>query len=108
MGQHYSSDERERDPHKLPDIEVFQLTAAETAAQDEDLIRQYSKRHEFRLCNMNSRVREAMLDAIVEEEGIEGGWFWWYCFPGCMPEGPAMGPFSSYAEALQDARSQED
>ena len=71
---------------------------------DEDLVYEYSKRHEFRLCHMNGKVREAMLDAIVEEEGIEGGWFWWTCLPGCLPDGPAIGPFKTYAEALADAR----
>ena len=35
---------------------------------------------------------------------ITGGWFWWSCFPGCLPDGPPMGPFDSYQEALADAR----
>ena len=106
MSQHYSDpDAREFDPHALPDIEVFQLTATEAAQQDEDLIWQYSKRPEFRLCHMNSRTREAMLDAMVKEEGIKGGWFWWSCFPGCLPDGPAIGPFDTHAAALADAQS---
>lgn len=104
MGQEYSNPERESEPTALPDIEVFQLTAHEAAAQDEDLVWEYSKKHEFRLCHMNSKVREAMLDAIVENEGIIGGYFWWSCFPGCLPDGPAMGPFKTYKEALKDAQ----
>ena len=31
--------------------------------------------------------------------------WWWACFPGCMPDGEPMGPFDSYDEALKDARS---
>lgn len=106
MSQAYSDPSRERDPHALPDIEVFQLTAAEVAAADEDLVFEYSKKHEFRLCHMNGRVREAMLDAIVEAESITGGWYWHACFPGCLPDGPPNGPFASHAEALADAQSE--
>lgn len=102
----YSNPKRASDPYALPDVEVFELTAQEAAAQDEDLVRQYSKRPEFKLCRMNSRAQKEMLDAIVVEEGIEGGWFWWTCFPGCLPDGPAIGPFRTQQEAL--ANAQED
>lgn len=108
MSQHYSQPSRASDPHSLPDVEVFQLTANEAAAQCEELIYEYSKRHEFRLCHMNSRTQEAMLDAIVREEGITGGWFWWSCFPGCMPDSSANGPFDTRALALADAQSNSD
>lgn len=103
--QAYSDPHRENDPHALPDIVVFQLTAREAAEQDEDMIYEYGKRHEYRLAHMNSRDREAMFDAMIEEEGIEGGWFWRSCFPGCMLDGPAMGPFATKQEALDDARA---
>ena len=104
MTQAYSDATREGRPHALPDIEVFEMNAHEAAEQDEDLVYKYMKRHEFRLAAMNGRVREAMFDAIVEENDIRGGWFWWACFPGCLPDGPATGPFDSYDEALADAR----
>ena len=48
MGQHYSNPEREHDPHALPDIEVFQMTAREVAECDEKLVHKYMKRREFR------------------------------------------------------------
>ena len=32
------------------------------------------------------------------------GWYWWPCFPGCMPDGEANGPFDTEAEAIADAR----
>ena len=102
--QAYSNPKRANDPYALPDIEVFQLTAQEAAAQDEELIHEYSKRPEFKLCHMNRRNQEDMLDAIVEEQGITGGWFWWTCLPGCMPDSSAFGPFDSQAEALANAR----
>lgn len=104
MSQHYSDPRRESDPHALPDLEVFQLTAHEVAQTMEDEIHELTKRHEFRLANMNGRSRERLLDAIVEEYGVEGGWFYQYCFPGCMPDSDPIGPFESEAEALEDAR----
>ena len=106
MSQAYSTPERESDPHALPDIEVFQLTAREVAEQDEDLIYEYMKRHEFRLASMNSRARDAMFDAMIDEEGIEGGWFYWYCFPGCLPDSQPMGPYNTRDEALKAARDE--
>jgi hypothetical protein len=105
MTQHYSNPDRESDDFALPDIEVFELTAREVAELDEEMIWDYMKRHEFRLASMNSRDREAMFDAMIEEEGIQGGWFWWTCFPGCLPDSSPMGPYASHADALKDAQS---
>lgn len=104
MGQHYSDPMREPDPHALPNIETFRLTATEVAARDEDTIHEYMRRHEFRLASMNRAVYERMIDAIVENEGITGGWFWHACFPGCLPDGEAFGPFPTEADAVEDAR----
>jgi hypothetical protein len=103
MSQHYSDPERENDDHALPNIEVFELTAREVAGRDEDMIYEYMKRHEFRLALMNGHVTEAMFDAMIEEEGITGGWFYWYCFPGCMPDSDAYGPYDIRKEALAAA-----
>jgi len=100
--QAYSNSERESDPHALPDIEVFELTAAEAVEQDEDLMWQAMK--QFPLATMNSRDRQKAIDWAIEESGATGGWFWWSCFPGCLPDGPAMGPFKTRKEALEDAQ----
>lgn len=100
MSQHYSNPARESDPHALPDVEVFELTAREVAERDEDLIYKYMKRYEFRLAGMNGRTREAMFDAMIANEGIEGGWFYWYCFPGCLPDSDAFGPYATRQEAI--------
>ncbi len=106
MAQAYRDPTRENDPHALPDIEVFQLTAHEVAEMDEDAVWEFSHRHEFRLATMNIRTREAMLDAMVNELGITGGWYWWACFPGCLPDCDPVGPFDTEAEALADARQE--
>lgn len=34
---------------------------------------------------------------------VNPGWYWWPCFPGCVPDGEAIGPFDSEAAALADA-----
>lgn len=104
MSQFYSNPDREPDPHALPDCEVFQLTAREVAEGDEEMVYEYMRRPEFKLAAMNSRTREAMLDAMIEEEGITGGWFYWYCFPGCMPDSSPMGPYETHEAAIAAAR----
>lgn len=32
-------------------------------------------------------------------------WYWQACFPGCLPDGDAFGPFNSYEEAYEDAQN---
>jgi len=102
MSRHYSMPESEQSAYTLPDIEVFQQTAREFAESDsnQELIWEYTRKPEFRLASMNSKVREAMFDAMLEEEGIEGGFFWW------MPDSCAFGPFKTHAAALADAMEQ--
>jgi hypothetical protein len=45
-------------------------------------------------------------DLTCEETGEprEAGYYWWPCFPGCLPDGEASGPFETEEEALADAR----
>ena len=31
------------------------------------------------------------------------GWFWWACFPGCLPDGEPAGPFPTAEGAYLDA-----
>lgn len=106
MAQAYSDPSRETDPHALPDIEVFEMTAAEVAVSGnyEDEIFELMKQPRYRLAGMNSRDRERLIDALIAQEGITGGWYWWSCFPGCLPDGEPMGPFATQAEALADAQ----
>lgn len=32
------------------------------------------------------------------------GWYWWSCFPGCLPDGDPIGPFNTEALAIADAQ----
>lgn len=38
------------------------------------------------------------------EDPFEIGWYYQYCFPGCLPDSSPFGPFSSSEEALEDLR----
>jgi hypothetical protein len=104
MAYVYSNPEREQDTYALPDVEVFEMPADEVALLDEDSVHDYLKR--FPLANWNSRERERMVEAMVEELGITGGWFYRFGFPGCMPDGGPIGPYTTSAEAVDAAREE--
>lgn len=92
--QAYSDPRRESDPHALPDVEVFYMTSDDFMNADQDSW-------------MYKRIKESIEDfencPESEYEKLEG-WYWWPCFPGCLPDGDPVGPFETEAEALADAR----
>ena len=79
MTQVYSDPDREDDPYALPDVEVFHVDYME---------------------NVECLSEEAQ--KLPASETI--GWYWWSCFPGCLPDGDPFGPFDTEAEATADAR----
>lgn len=40
-------------------------------------------------------------------EPLSPGWYWWSCFPGCLPDSDPVGPFDSEGEALADCQEGE-
>ncbi len=76
MTQAYSNPARESDPYALPDIEVFYRDANDCTWTDEQ----------------------------GEQHNDGAGWFYWFCFPGCLPDSDPVGPFATRDEALNDAR----
>jgi hypothetical protein len=32
----------------------------------------------------------------AEGNPVKPGWYWWACFPGCLPDGEAVGPFATH------------
>ena len=90
--QAYSDPTRESDPHALPDIEVW-----------------YSSEGTF-----NDQPCYAERDFIDEALCGEGefpypnreGWYYWFCFPGCLPDSDPIGPFATPEAAI--AAAQED
>ena len=79
MSQAYSDPKRESDPHALPDLEVFEHR-----------------------CGGRNDVCPTESDDPTDCPGP--GWYYWFCFPGCLPDGEPMGPFETEAEALADAQ----
>ena len=80
MPQIYSDPTRESDPHALPNVEVF-----------------------FDRCEGDCGGTWA--NCLRPD-----GWYWWACFPGCLPDGQvghpadANGPFETATEAIADAQ----
>lgn len=77
--QTYSNPDRESDPHALPDVEVFY--------DDADVSFGHARNYDS------------------NGEPVQAGWYWWFCFPGCLPDGEPNGPFKTEAEAKADAQS---
>jgi hypothetical protein len=92
--QVYSDQSREQDEHALPNVEVWQV--------------------KWELWNGDAPVQLA--DDPREFLGMRGvleldnspGWYWQACFPGCLPDGEASGPFGTEQEALADAQAGEE
>ncbi len=83
MSQAYSDPKREKDPHALPDLEVWYHDCTDSKEPCE-------------MCDPEDPTAE------YECSGI--GWYWQSCLPGCLPDGEPNGPFATEEEALADAR----
>lgn len=91
--QAYSDSQRETEPYALPDIEVFW--------------HEHAKRE---LCALNAGDKAELYgECITDDEGdcLGSGWYWWTCFPGCLPDSEPFGPFETYEAALTDAQNRE-
>jgi hypothetical protein len=51
-------------------------------------------------------VRRTIYANTLAKEELEG-WYYWYCEPGCLPDGEPFGPFESEDAALADAAEYE-
>jgi hypothetical protein len=45
-----------------------------------------------------TRQRAKLSDGDV---GLQRGWYWWACHPGCMPDSDPDGPYATEREAIQ-------
>ena len=89
--QFYTDPARADDTYALPDAEVFHVDAIDL--EDEDTC-------------FADLVAGKVEDGYDRDEAIHDliGFYWWCCFPGCMPEGDPMGPFATQEDAIADAR----
>jgi len=39
-----------------------------------------------------------------EYQPIPAGWYWWACFPGCLPDSDPIGPFDTESAAIEDSQ----
>lgn len=92
MAYYYSDPTRASDPHALPDVETFGANYG-YCAECGDVVQ--SPDCKYGACH-------ACDDRLLTL--TEFGWFWWSCFPGCLPDSDPVGPFPTEAEALADAR----
>lgn len=76
MTQAYSDPTREDEPTALPDVEVWYAEEGELNEWFE----------------------------TDDEDPSPAGWYWWSCFPGCLPDGAPIGPFETESAALSDAQ----
>ncbi len=81
MSMHYLDPKRENDPHALPNVEVIYMDSEK--------------------CNAMNLELSTIADSW---DSWEVGFYWWTCFPGCLPDSDPHGPFASEDEALADAR----
>lgn len=99
--QAYSDPKREKDPHALPNVEVWRARTVKVYCP---------------VCGLGTRP-EGSIEANGEsfcpscERSTtsfdivdEWAWYWWSCFPGCLPDSDPVGPFKTEAEALADAQ----
>ena len=48
------------------------------------------------------------LEWCGQEEPNEAGYYYWYCFLGCLPDSDPCGPYDTYAEAFAAMRDDND
>ena len=98
----------------FPNAEVFYVSQEDVASRSTvsgkpgnhiqlALLRRRTPTERYRYFG-RSRGMERILS---EHDGAvaEGGWYWWPCLQGnCIPDGDAIGPFATEAEATTDAQ----
>ena len=99
MSQAYSDPKRESETYSLPDIEVWQDRIAIVVCQcgEYEVPQDHASDGDIYCPSCDK-----LADGVRTTD--RNGWFYWFCFPGCMPDGGLNGPFTSEAEALEDAR----
>jgi len=102
MAQHYSNPERESDKYSLPDVETFKANYAYCQCGSLVFFDHYTSEDGQLVAECPEAGPQCSEKAVPL---TKTGWFYWFCFPGCMPESDPMGPFETEADALRDARS---
>jgi hypothetical protein len=99
MAQAYSDPSREDEDTALPDVKVW----ADGVFESECCDTPHSASHAGACTGQPCLTCEK--PATFRDTGRKAWWFW-FCFPGCMPDSEASGPYQSEHEALEAAREQ--
>lgn len=78
----YSDPTRADDMYALPDVEVFYHDGKRYSDDD---------------CWSDG-----------DGEPLPTGWYYWFCFPGCMPDSDPVGPYDTESAALEAAQDDAD
>lgn len=100
--QAYSDPKRASDPHALPDMEVFSAHIMRCP----DCGAEYPETQRGGTSYRNTDSETSCCHGIPLARA-EWAWWYWYCFPGCLPDSDPVGPFDTEAEALADAQGEE-
>lgn len=98
MSQHYSDPSRESDDYSLPNVETFRARYGDCPFCTSTVVEDGSGQFHCEECH-DGRTSQGVTPAEINT-----GWFYWYCFPGCLPEGEPMGPYKTERAAVKAAR----
>ena len=90
--QVYSDPSRESDEHALPDVEVWYASAGTFNAEPCYALRDFAQ--------------EACIASDEIPYPNEEGWYYQFCFPGCLPDSDPIGPFATADEARAAAQEE--
>jgi len=97
MSYRYSDPERAHETYALPDLEVWEEPGIEILCKCGVYVMPESHATEDPCCPSCG-----LTTPTGETTGRQ--WWYWHCFPGCLPESEVYGPYKTEKKALEDAR----
>jgi hypothetical protein len=92
--QFYSDRKREHEKYALPNCEVFYVSKGEWWYDDAG-----------ERCDPYACLACATEECTEHPGGpCEAGWYYWFCFPGCLPDSEPSGPYDSAEAAIAECR----
>ncbi len=105
MAQHYSDERRESEETALPDVETFEANYGECPDCGSVVFFDHFTAEDGRLMGRCRECRDDDEDRTTDATELnKSGWWFWFCFPGCLPDSEPEGPYQTEAEALNAAR----
>jgi hypothetical protein len=102
---HFYIDEQDSEkPYSLPTGLTFAIKEREALDYlDEYTLLEYLS--EYPLASTDSQEHERMIQAMIDNGDLLGGWMVCICIPGCMPDSDMYGPFPTSQEAIKYLRN---